>query len=90
MNLQGIVINNESNYYKIAAIIKNNPNITTDEIKFLSLFLEGKLSKDEIIHQHSNRSTETENVKLFSAIRGLIIKDPYSFFNIEQTQNNDF
>ena len=85
MNIQGITINNETNYYKIAAIIKNNPNITPNEIKSLNLFLEGKLSKDEIIHQHSNGSTETESAKLFSAIRGLINKQPYSFFKIEQT-----
>ncbi len=85
MNIQGITINNETNYYKIAAIIKNNPNITPNEIKLLSLFLEGKLSKDEIIYQYSNKSTEAENVKLFSAIRGLINKQSYSFFKVEQT-----
>lgn len=85
MNIQGAIINNESNYYKISAIIKNNPTITTNEIKLLNIFLEGRLSKDEIIHQHSDRTTETESIKLFSSIRGLTNKQPYSFFEIEQT-----
>jgi len=80
MDIKGVSIQSEENYYKILSVIKNTENINVKEIKALNEFLKGKESKEESINALSENDTITNENKGFSAIRGLALKASYSFF----------
>ena len=79
MEIKGVRIQNETNYYRILSVIKNNENITVKEIEVLNSFLKGEetmeVSKNELLE---NKKTTN---KVFSSIRGLMYKENYSFFS---------
>ena len=80
MDIKGVSIDNEENYYKILSVIKNREDISVSEVKALNSFLKGKETKEESINALSENETIKNETKGFSAIRGLAIKASYSFF----------
>lgn len=83
MEIKGVNIQSEENYYKILSVIKNREVITVKEIRALNSFLKSKDSKEESINILSENETITNKNKGFSALRGLALRENYSFFNIK-------
>jgi len=79
MEIKGVRIQNEANYYKILSVIKNRKGVTAKEVKSLNIFLN---SKEESIKTLLEKELKNEN-KRFSVIRGLVLKEYYSFFEID-------
>lgn len=82
MEIKGVSIQNEENYYKILSVIKNKKNTTVKEIEILNSFLRGKETKEKSIDSLLEPKTKTNEKILFSAIRGLVLKEGYSFFRM--------
>ena len=82
MEIKGVRIQNEANYYKILSVIKNRKEVTTKEVKSLNSFLNGKETKEESINALSVNRTITNENKGFSGIRGIAHKKSYSFFKL--------
>ena len=80
MEIKGVTIQNEENYYKILSVTRNNKNITVKEIIVLNSFLNGKKTEDNIRELSSDNNTETHNKIVFSGIKGLAYGVHYSFF----------
>lgn len=80
MEIKGVRIQNEANYYKILSVIKNRKGVTAKEVKSLNIFLN---SKEESIKTLLEKELKYEN-KRFSVIRGLVPpKEYYSFFETD-------
>ena len=86
MEIKGVNIQNEENYYKILSVLKNNEETTVKDIYALNLFLNGRTSVSECIKILSGTIAITDENKEFSAIRALIHRESYSFFKHMDTR----
>lgn len=83
MEIKGVSIQSEENYYKILSVIKNKDNVTVKEVRALNGFLSGDKSKKDSKNIFSENKTVKYESKGFSAIRGLVHMETYSFFKME-------
>ena len=83
MKIKGVNIQSEANYYKILSVIKNDKNITVQEVKKLDSYLMGKENKLESRKSLSENIYIAQRDKRFSAIRGIVHKESNSFFDLE-------
>ena len=63
MEIKGVKIQNEANYYKILSVVKNRNNVTSKEIKLLNTFLNGTETKEGVSVKLSTEAyTDTDFV----------------------------